>query len=70
MSIYPVKISTWFKEGEVEFDIIKALFKFLEMENSNRCITCGRIVTFEDAFMMHAVPWGYGDYSVWCSTCI
>jgi len=68
MSIYPVKISTWF-DGE-HLKTMKYLFKFMVEEKSNVCICCGCTVPFKDAYMLHAVPYGYSDFSVWCSKCM
>ena len=67
MSIYPVKISTWFTDQKL--DLMECIFSLIVESGDNKCENCKNEVSFDEAYMMHAVPYGYGDLRVWCSKC-
>jgi len=68
MSIYPVKISEWHnKECE---ETSKIIYEGMIEAKKNICHDCGKPVYYGGAYMMHAVPYGYGDFRVWCELCM
>jgi len=68
MSIYPVKISKWHEGYEKETSDM--IFQSMVDDKENICDDCGKAVLYGGVYMFHAVPYGYGDFRVWCEKCI
>lgn len=62
MSIYPVPIAKWYVEGKPFGQEIKTLKWILKHIT---CAKCGKPITWDKGWVMHAITWGYGEG--WCS---
>ena len=59
MSIYPVKINSWFKDDE-NMGTVKEIIKHLE------CKVCGKKANTR-GYVYHAMPHGFATNEYWCS---
>lgn len=60
MSLYPVRLSSWYPKGDENYDNCKTIVKCAS------CYKCGKKkINYKYAIGYHSLPWGNGD--VWCS---
>jgi len=69
MSIYPVRVKTWFvchrkwdKESRKAFSSERDLLKYIIKKGTLKCLACGKKVTnWNTAYVSHAFAYGYND---------
>ena len=69
MSIYPVRVKTWFvchrkygKENNKEIRFERDLIKYVIKKKTLKCLACGKKVSdYDTAYVSHAFAYGYHD---------
>jgi hypothetical protein len=60
MSIYPVRLSSWFPVNDENHGSMRLMVKW------HKCVTCNKSkMNWRYAYGHHSIPWGHGD--IWCS---